>query len=354
MSARKIIELAVWRAVPAEAIRLAKSAAVPAMNIVDALTEFHDVDAATVFNPDTRVIICCHSPDENGEKMAAMSTALKRVPEINEVRIGPGIDPPKNEPYIHIKRALTVPDVLDPVLSAAQLKHNWLNRLWGGPNPLAATIAGGLLGAGLGYGTGWLAEKFLPEEYFERAPTRRTGAVLGGMLGATPGALWSLSRLTNPAIADKSWLQKLTFPKEGRAALRSEFTDEELQPSGLLVKFANGEFGGLFDKKIPTDQFGRAIWNDISGFGGHTSPPVAATMGGVLQAASISSGTNLVSPFDIARIGVGAGSGYVSGLIVGKALGALAGLKPNAQQALQRTGVWAGILTNLAPMILGR
>jgi hypothetical protein len=48
------------------------------------------------------------------------------------------------------------------------------------------------------------------------------------------------------------------------------------------------------------------------------------------------------------------GSGYVSGLVVGKTLGALAGLKPEAQQSLQQAGTWAGLLTNVVPMAFGR
>ena len=51
---------------------------------------------------------------------------------------------------------------------------------------------------------------------------------------------------------------------------------------------------------------------------------------------------------------MGMGSGYVSGMLVGKALGALAGLKPHAQKQLQQAGTWAGFLTNVVPLAFGQ
>jgi hypothetical protein len=47
------------------------------------------------------------------------------------------------------------------------------------------------------------------------------------------------------------------------------------------------------------------------------------------------------------------GSGLASGMLVGKALGALAGLTPGAQQTLKRTGMWAGALMNIVPRAFG-
>src|SRR5215471_2166343 len=56
------------------------------------------------------------------------------------------------------------------------------------PSPLTAMLTSGLVGGGLGYGTGWLAEKLLPEGWGKKL--KRTGAVLGALLGAAPGAVW--------------------------------------------------------------------------------------------------------------------------------------------------------------------
>src|ERR1017187_3224879 len=77
---------------------------------------------------------------------------------------------------------------LRPFFSALQLAPNHLNQMLGGPTPLAATLAGSVLGTGLGYGAGWLGEKLMGESVLRPGRLRRTGAVLGGLLGGVPGA----------------------------------------------------------------------------------------------------------------------------------------------------------------------
>jgi len=278
-----------------------------------------------------------------------------------------------------VKRAADKMAVFGTLLSAAQFKENALNRLWGGPNPLAATIGGSLLGAGLGYGGGWLADQILPEKYFDKKRMRRTGAWLGGLAGALPGAVWGISNLTN-APASVPWWKRLTTATPGynvetgeklvdtpmeikadhkiamvHGALKQALDKDLQELDERWMKYADDPFndnGSFIKDNIQVDQFNRVIWNDINTMGGYTPPALAAATTGLLHAASLSQGgTRLITPMDIARIGVGAGSGYVSGLVVGKVLGALAGLKPDTQETLQRAGVWAGLLANVIPTI---
>src|SRR4029077_14413714 len=61
------------------------------------------------------------------------------------------------------------------------------------PSPVAAMLTSALVGGGLGYGTGWLASKLLPCGYGDKL--KRTGGVLGALLGSAPGALWMASQL---------------------------------------------------------------------------------------------------------------------------------------------------------------
>lgn len=61
--------------------------------------------------------------------------------------------------------------------------------------PLASMLTSGLLGAGLGWGAGKLGQYFLPEGYGENLP--RTGMLMGGLAGATPGALWTGLNMAN-------------------------------------------------------------------------------------------------------------------------------------------------------------
>lgn len=70
------------------------------------------------------------------------------------------------------------------------------------PSPLAAMLASAVVGGGLGYGGGYLAEKLLPQGYGRKL--KRTGLILGALAGAAPAAAWAYTnrktghRLTDP------------------------------------------------------------------------------------------------------------------------------------------------------------
>jgi hypothetical protein len=66
------------------------------------------------------------------------------------------------------------------------------------PSPLASMLTGGIAGAGLGYGAGVLGEAVLPASW-KRGRLRRTLALLGGALGASPGLA---AGLANKSIGD--------------------------------------------------------------------------------------------------------------------------------------------------------
>lgn len=363
MQNQGLLDDILWRDVPQEACRLAKAAAGTYQVVQDLMPSLPEIAVRVWYNPDKETAYLSYSPDVDSEKQASWYIALKQVPGIETLTQGYLSGPPMHEPYVRIKEALDNKDLFQPIASAAQFQPNMLNKLWGGPNPLAATIGGGLLGAGVGYGGGWLAEQFLPEEQFERGKLRKTTALLGGLAGAVPG-LWhgfdQQFRGPNPGIG--AWTR--TFPwhnKEGQATVHSRFhyiresVEKEIPTLACELneqwEKAAFEAGGDFTPTIPVDQFGRTIWNDLRTQGGYTSPGLAAATTGLMQAASLSQGgANLISPMDVARIGIGIGSGYLSGMLVGKTLGALAGLRPAAQQQLQQTGVWAGILSNTVPL----
>ena len=57
---------------------------------------------------------------------------------------------------------------------------------------------------------------------------------------------------------------------------------------------------------------------------------------------------------DMGKITAGMGSGYLSGMIVGKVLGALTGMPETTQNRLKSTGMWAGMLANVAPIMFPR
>lgn len=194
-----------------------------------------------------------------------------------------------------------------------------INAMWGGPRPLTNTLIGAGLGALAGYGGGLAAEALLPPDTFRKGVPPKRFAILGGLLGAVPGLYQGYDNLTqNKGVLD------LWPPEKASADV------------------------GLFVPVIPKDQFQRAVMADPM-----TPMNVRAGAAGLVEAASAVSGLPVVTPWDVTRIAIGAGSGLASGYLVGKVFGALAGLSEQKQQELQRAGAWAGALKAVVPQALG-
>jgi hypothetical protein len=104
----------------------------------------------------------------------------------------------------------------------------------------------------------------------------------------------------------------------------------------------------IFDPIIERDRFNAAIMQDIN-----TPMQLRAATAGLVEAAGAVRGSDWISPFDVAKISVGAGAGLVSGLIAGKALGLLAGLTPYGQEKVQQLGMWSNVLSSVVPRALG-
>lgn len=354
---RQQIEDEVWRLVPSEVRRLVKLAAGPARIIHTIATDLPDTDDVSVwYNPDTQDVLF-HGT--NQEKAAAWADAIAAVPFIGNVvqvkqpiPVGDG-----DQPWLLVKQAIQTQSILGPIAMLAGHKPG----VWPmAPNTLTATLGSSLLGAGLGYGAGWLGEHVLPDEKFEKGKLRRTGALLGGLLGGVP-SLWyglrggyqndpqvppqpKIAAAKNSLMAVLSPEERASHPMFDRAVDR--MFKRAADDSGGITP---GSGGALFLPRIETDQFNKVIWNDP-----FTPPALRAATTGLVEAASMSrGGVNTITPADIIRIGLGAGSGYAAATLVGKTLGALAGLRPESQQELQRMGTWAGIITNVVPLAFG-
>lgn len=198
-----------------------------------------------------------------------------------------------------------------------------INAFWGGPRPVTNLIIGAALGSLGGYGAGRLAEEIVPAKYLNQKGLRRRGAIVGGLLGAAPAVWQGYSNIRNTDDVSSVFDRWPTPVKEAAA--------EE-----------------LFAPMIPRDQFVPAIFRDP-----FTPPQLQAATAGLVEAAGAVQGSPFVSPWSVARVAAGAGAGLVSGVVAGKALGLLAGLSPEGQQAVQRTGMWAGLLKQVVPPALG-
>ena len=267
-------------------------------------------------------------------------------------------------PPVYEKSAAQEADqgALKPLWQALHMAPSGMADTYGGATPLASMLAGGLLSAGAGYAGGRLSEHFLGDRVLQRGKLSRNLALLGGALGALPGLyLGTANYRQNP---DAGLVSAYTRPnalmgvKDAADATEdfsyAEAEEDLLAELGDAVEFdealdkAASDTGAMFLPQIPVDQFNRAVWQDPL-----TPPPIRAATAGLTSTAATLLGAPVISPFDVARLGISMGTGLASGLAVGRILGGLAGLTPGAQSELQRAGVWAGALTAIVPRVFG-
>ena len=249
------------------------------------------------------------------------------------------------------------------VLNALQFLPSSSKDTVGG-RPVASTIATGLLGAGIGYGGGWLYDKVVPDRYRKKGRASRWGALLGGMagagIGATPGFINQHEgrEFNDPTLwqgqPEDGWEGGLPSSKE--AAAIESFLEKEAYtayPSGISSTIGGPSFDQM--PLIRTDTLGRVIYE--TGVGPQTA---AMTMGAVYGAGQMPdprSTPGVVTPHQTGLLGLAMGAagggvkGYVTGYAVGKGLGLLTGLPAGAQQTFARTGATFGVLNTLVPRL---
>lgn len=233
-----------------------------------------------------------------------------------------------------------------------------------GGRPIASTVASGLVGAGLGYGTGWLAEKVLPEQLQGEQRMRHTGALMGGLAGTSLGAM--------PGLAN--WHEGRTFndptlmqgqPDDGfeHALVGEQYKDAaayfiDKHAFGLDHDTMSSTVGGPSYEAEPlirTNDLGQVLW------GTRANPQTTAmTMGAVYGAGQMydpRASQGIVTPHQTGLFGMALGAagggikGYVTGYAVGKGLGLLTGMPQSTQNGLMRTGAMLGIINSLVPRL---
>ena len=321
--------------------------------------------AISLRNRSTPLSECYIDTDEVG-RIYLCSQAQKSAANLDQLASGAGVTdttPQHTQTMPLTKTPVTpassvTPWTAKPVMDAFRS----VGRAMGGPNPLTSTLTGGALGAALGYGGGWLLQKLFPDRYMENGPLARNLAIAGALgLGGASGVFHGLpaykqrrrfgqgfwGSLGSTALDSKiptpqSYMQELL--KKSQADFNIDLIEDE-----LFEKLAYAPVAGAFVPKIPVNGFNQMVWRDP-----FLTPQMQAATTGLTSAASTQhGGANLVSPFDIGRIAVGMGSGAVSGMLVGKALGALAGLTPKAQEGIQNAGIFAGLVSNIVPKAFG-
>lgn len=327
---------------------------------------------AVAFMADPAVSVVAICPD-------TVSVFLKSAGELSEE------SKKALEFFHHVHRDLTFDDMvflktsvqLSSLTSPVAQTMQTAQRMIGGPNALTNSLVGGALTGLGGYALGSAYDNLVPrtlkrllphgpndEETIGETHMARNLGLLGAGAGASFGALRGATNMLNGHSLGESWL--------GQHPWHNAPTDIPGAVNPLFEKAAS-ETGALFVPTIPVDAFNRAIWTNVgpqNPFGTrdawgdnsqpmHTPPQVAASIGGLISAAGAAKGSGFVSPWDVAQVvthaginsGIGGLAGAATGLMAGKMLGALAGLSPAAQQQIQRTGLWAGVMTGLAKSI---
>lgn len=217
---------------------------------------------------------------------------------------------------------------------ATQLAHITPGRLAPlGPGPIGSAMVLGSLGVGAGHLGASLVNKLRGSNERDSERLKRTSRIIGGLAGLVPAAglvAMNVAAGKNP-VGNVNWMYSKKVGEEA-----------------VYEKVAS---------VIPVDMFQEMIWNDPDV--AHRLPTSmtgaasALIEGAQRTGSSRSTGLPFVTPVDVARMAVGLGSGYASGLLVGKALGGLFGVSDQSQKILRQSGAAAGLLRSVVPLAYG-
>jgi hypothetical protein len=100
------------------------------------------------------------------------------------------------------------------------------------------------------------------------------------------------------------------------------------------------------------DSLGNVLWEV-----GAKPGTSAMTMGAIHAAKQMPGGRGdpgWVTPGQMAGLATNMGAGYLSGALVGSALGMLTGLPQSTQDTLKNTGMYLGIVKSVVPRLFGQ
>jgi hypothetical protein len=371
MNALDRAEAAAWARVPELVDRWVEKCAAPAWDIRQAIGRiFTRGDFGVYWDPefDKAGLLFRQSPrhDVSHDKYA-QDLALMRAAVIRAVGQDHFMAAPLEDRYVASGRMVKV--AYSPTLRRlGELLNFFPGEYPGGypnsPNPLAATLTGGLVGAGLGYGAGVLAEQVMPHSW-ERGKLRKSLAMVGGGLGAAPGALWAASNagagnpLNQPLHDPPGTPEHLDVPDLAHVPLGSDYTKaaadfvkRAYSPRSHVVVDDPGDDDPI---AVDMDSMGHTLW-EIG-----ADPRTTATTMGALYAASQMPDPNAqqgqITPHQTGLLGTmmaaagGGTKGYATGWLVGQTLGLLTGMPPATQNVLKNTGAVLGILDAVVPKL---
>jgi hypothetical protein len=234
-----------------------------------------------------------------------------------------------------------------------------------GGRPIASTIASGLLGAGLGYGAGFLSEKLLPSSVQTPGVLRNRLALLGGLGGASVGAIPGLVNLHEGREFDdptlwsgkpgEAWEKELATSRYKKAV--DQFITKEADMSTFGPMSGPSPFAwniSPLQPKIDVNNLSNLLQQN------NASPQMTAmTMGTVYGASQMhdpnSNMPGQVTPHQTGLFGMAMGAaggglqGYITGRAVGAGLGLLTGMPAGTQERLGQAGAVMGVINTFVP-----
>lgn len=238
-----------------------------------------------------------------------------------------------------------------------------------GGRPIAATIASGLLGAGLGYGAGYLGEQLLPAWAQTEGTLRKRLALLGGLGGATVGAMpgfvnWHEGRdFNDPTLwsgsPDDLWEKELATSRYKKAT--DLFVTKKADMGTFATPTSMSPYAWnltsiLNSPPININSLGNLLQQNNAG-----PQSTAMTMGSVYGASQMPDASNnmpgQVTPHQTGLFGMAMGAaggglkGYLTGRAVGAGLGILTGMPAGTQNKLGETGAVMGIVNSFIPKL---
>lgn len=342
-----------WRLVPEKAAAMGQALLDQAEEIRTALADAPKLqDSEIWWQPELQEVWINEGDATDADHANKVKSALESMSFIAIVTRNDEARPPNHAAEGWVKIAMsprTFGEILQ-FLPAQQLR----GKIPSAPSPLAATLATGLLGAGLGYGAGWLGEKMLPREW-ERGRLRKTLATIGGLAGAVPGLAWGTVNAINGHGPTSSWPFEGGTPidRPDWAVAAHQLATPDMQKASEEFRSHTSLLGG---PDIPLNRFNDVVWNDPD-VSSQLSPQMQAAATGIMTGAAHLAGdgqkAKLVSPLDVARFSLGMGSGYLSGALLGAFAGRVLGAPQETQDRFKQMGLFAGAINNLVPRIFG-
>lgn len=211
---------------------------------------------------------------------------------------------------------------------------------WNWPNPVTSSLAGALVGGGIGYGLGSLANYMLPGRFGENLPM--TAGILGGLAGGTPGAIWGANNMARGrSIFDGSLLSQ-----PPNTPPRPDARDYDPTPPREVTASAFSLDNGSADVNI--NAMGQTLWET-----GATPQLAAKTMGALYAAQQLpdnSGRPGVATGHQLGMLAARAAGDYVKGYGVGAVMNRLIGSPLTAPQyglANMGLGILNGVLPNL-------